>query len=175
MSQLPFEPRCHSCIGIRLLHAFTTDNEAERNGIAVTYTDLSLCTSECEHAGSEAQRPVTPPGRAPPSSSALSPSRLPEQRLWSRPFVPYAPPPSSASLPRLVPQALCLSQVAHCATVYAHQIHVIEAYDDRSSPYFEEDSVPELATKIQAKLGECFERSSFKEILRCPNEILIRT
>src|SRR6266481_5088169 len=45
-SELPFQSRRHSCIGIRL-HGFGTDDETERNQLSVTYTDPSLCTADC--------------------------------------------------------------------------------------------------------------------------------
>jgi hypothetical protein len=56
---------------------------------------------------------------------------------------------------------------------HAKQLQAIETPDQHISPYFDADSVSNLGDIIEAKLGECFECSSFKDILHCPHDIVI--
>jgi hypothetical protein len=59
------------------------------------------------------------------------------------------------------------------AMVHAEQLHAIPIRDEQISPSFEAESVSDLADMIEAKLGKCFESSSFEDILRRPLDVLI--
>jgi hypothetical protein len=109
-----------------------------------------------------------------PPDSSLSPSRPsrpPENRLWNTRFIPYTPMSNLTLLP--APQSVSLSQIAESAMAHAEQLHEVPTPDQQTLLSFEADNVSNLADTIEAKLGECFECSSFKEILRRPLDVLI--